>query len=107
MLVTTPFTRSLAGRARTLRARMSGTRPMEVAMQSTMQDFPLTIEMIFRHGRKVYGDSEVVTWEGESARRATFAQVADRAEKLAAALKRLGVELGDRVGTFCWNTQEH
>src|SRR5205814_1973781 len=81
---------------------------LEVAMQSTMQDFPLTIGMIFRHGRKVYADSEVVTWEGESsARRATFAQVADRAEKLAAALKRLGVEAGDRVGTFCWNTQEH
>ena len=76
-------------------------------MQSTMQDFPLTIGMIFRHGRKVYADSEVVTWEGESARRATFAQVADRAEKLAASLKRLGVEPGDRVGTFCWNTQEH
>jgi fatty-acyl-CoA synthase len=76
-------------------------------MQSTMQDFPLTIGMIFRHGRKVYADSEVVTWEGESARRATFAQVADSAEKLAAALKRLGIEPGDRVGTFCWNTQEH
>jgi acyl-CoA synthetase (AMP-forming)/AMP-acid ligase II len=80
---------------------------LEVAMRSTMQDFPLTIGMIFRHGRKVYADSEVVTWEGESARRATFAQVADRAERLAAALKRLGVEPGDRVGTFSWNTQEH
>lgn len=76
-------------------------------MRSTMQDFPLTIGMIFRHGRTVYPDSEVVTWEGDSARRATFAQVADRAEKLAAALKRLGVEPGDRVGTFCWNSQEH
>jgi hypothetical protein len=34
---------------------------LEVAMQSTMQDFPLTIGMIFRHGRSVYHDSEVVT----------------------------------------------
>src|SRR5438552_9385496 len=76
-------------------------------MQSTMQDFPLTIGMMFRYGRSVYHDSEVVTWEGESGRRATFAQVAERAEKLAAALKRLGIEPGDRVGTFCWNTQEH
>ena len=76
-------------------------------MQSTMQDFPLTIGMIFRHGRSVYSDSEVATFEGGSYRRATFAQVADRAERLAAALKRLGVEAGDRVGTFCWNTQEH
>jgi len=76
-------------------------------MQSTMQDFPLTITMILRHGAAIYPDSEVVTWEGETARRATYAQVAERAEKLAAALKRLGVEQGDRVGTFSWNTQEH
>ena len=76
-------------------------------MQSTMQDLPLTITMILRHGRSVYGDSEVATWEGASARRATFKEVAERAEKLAAALKRLGIEPGDRVGTFSWNTQEH
>jgi len=76
-------------------------------MQSTMQDFPLTITMLLRHGRSVYGDSEVVTWEGETARRASFREVAERAEKLAAALKRLGIEPGDRVGTFSWNTQEH
>ena len=33
--------------------------------------------------------------------------MADRAEKLAAALTRLGVQRGDRVGTFCWNNQGH
>src|ERR1044072_2968443 len=82
-------------------------RAGRTSMQSTMQDFPLTIGMIFRHGRNVYPSSEVVTWEGESGRRATYAQVAERAEKLAAALKRLGIERGHRVGTFSWNTQEH
>jgi fatty-acyl-CoA synthase len=76
-------------------------------MLSTMQDFPLTITAIFRHGRSVFGDSEVVTFEGESCRRATFAQVAERADRLASALARLGIREGDRVGTFAWNTQEH
>ena len=76
-------------------------------MLSTMQDFPLTITSIFRHGRSVYGGSEVVTFEGESCRRASFADVAERTDRLAAALARLGVGEGDRVGTFAWNTQEH
>jgi fatty-acyl-CoA synthase len=48
-----------------------------------------------------------VTWTGDASRRATYAQVADNAERLAAALQRLGVRSGDRVATFCWNTQEH
>jgi fatty-acyl-CoA synthase len=76
-------------------------------MLSTMQDFPLTIGAIFRHGRSVFGESEVVTFEGESCRRASFAQVAERADKLAAALARLGIREGDRVATFAWNNQEH
>ncbi|MDQ3135715.1 MAG: long-chain fatty acid--CoA ligase [Acidobacteriota bacterium] len=76
-------------------------------MQSTMQDRPLTINAILRHGARVYAGSEVVTWTGESARRATFAETSARAEKLAAALRRLGIREGDRVGTFAWNNQEH
>jgi len=74
---------------------------------STMQDFPLTITAILRHGRTVHGASECVTWEGDGSRRATYAEVADGADRLAAALTRLGILPGDRVGTFCWNDQEH
>lgn len=76
-------------------------------MQSTMQDRPLTINAIFEHGRRVHADSEIVTFMGDGSRRASYGQVAERAEKLAAALKRLGIREGDRVGTFCWNEQEH
>ncbi|HMF03237.1 MAG TPA: long-chain fatty acid--CoA ligase [Acidimicrobiia bacterium] len=76
-------------------------------LESTMQDFPLTIGLILRHGERVHSDSEVVTFEGDGSRRATFADIAARAERLAAALRRLGIQDGDRVGTFQWNTQEH
>ncbi len=76
-------------------------------MQSTMMDFPLTVRHIFEHGRTTYADSEVVTNEADGVRRITFGALADRADQLAAGLRRLGVEPGDRVATFAWNTQEH
>jgi fatty-acyl-CoA synthase len=74
---------------------------------STMQDFPLSISAILRHGERVYPESECVTWTDEGPRRASFAQVGANAARLANALARLGIENSDRVGTFCWNTQEH
>jgi fatty-acyl-CoA synthase len=55
----------------------------------------------------VYGGSECVTNTGAGFRRATFRDIAANAERLAAALTRLGVQAGDRVATFCWNNQEH
>ncbi len=76
-------------------------------MLSTMQDRPLLISSLFEHGRRIYADSEVQTFDGEDVRRTSYAEVGSRAERLAAALRRLGVGPGDRVGTFCWNSQEH
>jgi fatty-acyl-CoA synthase len=73
-----------------------------------MMDFPLTVGHIFAHGRTLYADSEVVTSEaGGARRRITFGALADRADQLAAALRRLGVQPGDRVATFGWNNSEH
>ena len=76
-------------------------------IRSTMQDYPLTIRAIMRHGAQLYGTSECVTWTGAGARRATYAQVAQNAGRLAAALARLGIKPGDPVATFCWNNTEH
>jgi fatty-acyl-CoA synthase len=74
---------------------------------STMQDYPLTIRPILEHGRTVHANSKVITFTGDGYTEATFAQVAGRADQLAAALTRLGVQAGDRVGTFMWNNQTH
>lgn len=76
-------------------------------LPSTMSDYQLTIGSIFEHGVRVHAESEVLTWMGDRARRATFHEVGDRVRRLARALQRLGIRPGDRVGTFCWNHQEH
>ncbi|MEK7424385.1 MAG: long-chain fatty acid--CoA ligase [Actinomycetota bacterium] len=76
--------------------------------QSTMQDdYPLTIAPILAHGRQLHANSKVITCTADGYHEATFAQVADRADKLAAVLTSLGVQPGDRVGTFMWNNQTH
>jgi fatty-acyl-CoA synthase len=75
---------------------------------STMQDdFQLTVTAFLEHGSRVYGGSEVATWQGAGARRVSFAEVSANAQRLANALAALGIGSGDRVGTLCWNSQEH
>ena len=78
-------------------------------IDSTMADFPLTITHLLRHGRSIHAGSKILTYHGPDAeiQEATFSEVADRADRLAAALQRLGISAGDRVGTFMWNNQRH
>ena len=76
-------------------------------MLGTMQDYPLTLTMLFKHGARIHSTSEVVSFLGERSVRAKFPEVAARAARLAAALHRLGVRSGDRVGTLCWNHQQN
>jgi len=74
---------------------------------STMMDRPLLISDLFEHGRRLYENSRVVTVEEGGDRVGTYAEIGDRTEQLAKALAKLGVRQEDRVGTFCWNSQEH
>lgn len=76
-------------------------------MKSTMQESPLVISGILRHGESIYADKKIFTVTPEGVEESTFFQTARRAEQLAAALSGLGVGSGDRVGTFMWNNQAH
>ncbi len=83
-------------------------RPGATQITSTMQDdFPLTITAILTHGTQVFGRSECVTWQGDSARHTSYHDIGRNVQRLANALTRLGIGAGDPVGTFCWNSQEH
>jgi fatty-acyl-CoA synthase len=75
-------------------------------MRSTMQETPLTIGTILRHGSTVYGDAVAIT-AGERVRRCTYAELGERAARLAGGLRSLDVAVGDRVATFAWNNHEH
>ncbi|MGH3153676.1 MAG: long-chain fatty acid--CoA ligase [Streptosporangiaceae bacterium] len=76
-------------------------------MRSTMMDMPLTIASIMRYGTSIFGDREVVTCTEDGTRRRTYAEAGRRAARLANALRRLGVDGDQRVGTFMWNNAEH
>jgi fatty-acyl-CoA synthase len=82
---------------------------MNSALQGLMQDdFPLTLHHIRRRMRSCSPGAQVTTLTPTgSVRRASFGEVSERIDRLARALSRLGVEQGDRVGTFAWNNQRH
>ncbi len=76
-------------------------------MDSTMQDFPLTVTGILRHGTRWYSGRKVVTKTPDGYREICFGELGTRAAQLANGLADLGVRPGDRVATFMWNNQEH
>ncbi|MEV0255270.1 long-chain fatty acid--CoA ligase [Streptomyces sp. NPDC050732] len=78
-------------------------------MLSTMQDVPLTVTRILRHGMTVHGTSQVTTWTGEGEpQRRSYREIGERSAQLAHALREdLGVTDDERVATFMWNNAEH
>ncbi len=82
---------------------------MSELLEGLMQnDFPLTLNHIRRRLRSCNLGAELVTLTADgSVRRATHSQLSDRIDRLARALSLLGVQQGDRVGTFAWNNQRH
>lgn len=76
-------------------------------MDATMMRYPLTTQMIFERGERLFPESRVATHDGVSFVEATYGTVAERARRLAGALMSLGLSAGDRIATFCWNNQAH
>ncbi len=77
-------------------------------LEGLAQDYQLTLPAILRRVEQLYGYREIVTRRPDkSFHRHTFADFVSRSKKLAVALKKLGLEDGDRVGTLGWNTYQH
>jgi len=77
-------------------------------MHGLMMDYPLTLDKILDHAQRLFGDVTVATKLPDgSMHRYTYGDMAARARRLGSALEKLGVGVGDRVGTFGWNNYQH
>jgi fatty-acyl-CoA synthase len=77
-------------------------------MLGLMMDRPLLISAIARHAERMHPHREIVSITSDQPRhRYTYAQAFARSRKLANALRRLGLEQGDRVATLAWNDFRH
>ena len=76
-------------------------------MEGLMMDRPLLVKQIAERAEAVFGAREVVARTQEGIERSTYQQVVERARRLASALGGLGVEPGDRVASFAWNSLRH
>jgi fatty-acyl-CoA synthase len=77
-------------------------------LEGLMQDdFPLSLQHARRRMRDCHPQARVTTLTPQGTVSASFGEVCERVDRLALALKRLGIEAGDRVGTFAWNNQRH
>jgi fatty-acyl-CoA synthase len=73
-----------------------------------MMDFPLTLNHLLKRAETYFGNGEIVSRQADtSLHRTNYGDVMRRAKRLAAALQKLGLERGDRVGTLCWNHHQH
>jgi acyl-CoA synthetase (AMP-forming)/AMP-acid ligase II len=78
-------------------------------MHGLMMDQPLLISDLIRHADRHHGDTEIVskTVEDGAIHRYTYRDAHRRARRLAKAMKALGVQMHDRVGTLAWNGYRH
>ena len=77
-------------------------------MDSTMQDFPLTITSHHAIRVHVHGDRTVTTATGDGYRHTHLSRSrVSRPPDLANALRRIGITGDQRVATFMWNNAEH
>lgn len=73
-----------------------------------MMDMPLLVSSLIAHAARHAGDVEIVSRRVEGdIHRYTYRDCEARSKRLAQALTRLGVGVGDRIGTLAWNGYRH
>jgi fatty-acyl-CoA synthase len=77
-------------------------------MLGLMMETPLSIPAILRRAESLFRHKGIVSRRPDrSLHRYTYGECLTRARRLAAGLRGLGLNDGDRVATFCWNHWRH
>lgn len=76
-------------------------------MGLTMMNTPLTLVTLMKRAEKYFPKKDIISRTHTGIQRLTYKQMAKRTRSLADALENLGVQKGDRVGTFAWNHHRH
>jgi acyl-CoA synthetase (AMP-forming)/AMP-acid ligase II len=77
-------------------------------MRGMMMDRPLLVAGLISYSGQYHRDAAIVSRRIEGGfHRCNYAELENRAKRLAKALGRLGVAPGDRVGTLAWNGYRH
>src|SRR6195256_6125084 len=72
-----------------------------------MQDYELSLQHVLWRIERLHQRKEVVTKQEQGVHRTTNGEMIPRINRLAGALKRLGIKPGDRVATLAWNNYRH
>lgn len=72
-----------------------------------MMDTQLTIDTLLVRAENYFAKKQVISRTSTGVTRYTYADFAKRTRALASVLEHLGVQRGDKVGTFAWNDHRH
>jgi fatty-acyl-CoA synthase len=76
-------------------------------VEGLMQDYELSLQHVLWRIERLHQKKEVVTKREQGLHRMTNAEMVPRINRLAGALKRLGVKPGERVATLAFNNYRH
>ncbi|QDI90730.1 fatty-acid--CoA ligase [Salicibibacter halophilus] len=72
-----------------------------------MMNTPLTIAPMLERAEAYFPKKEVVSRTLDTTHRLTYKDIGKRTRALSSALEKLGVQRGERVGSFAWNHHRH
>lgn len=77
-------------------------------MNGTMMNYPMTLDQILDHSYKIHGDKQVYTQlhDGEI-HRYSYTDLYDRVSSLTHSLSEFGIQQGDRIATYAFNSYQH